>query len=66
MYVQALTKIAIGQARTKFGSMVLFGGGVVNGNDLLNQGITEKKDLEEQLLTGKGFVDVDPVRFFMG
>jgi hypothetical protein len=66
MYVQALTKIAIGQARTKFGSMVIFGGGVINGNDMLSQGLAEKKELEEQLWVGKGWVDSDQPKFFMG
>ena len=65
-YVQALAKIAIGNLRTKFQGQVLFGGGTVNGTDLLSQGLKEKEELEKQLLTGTGFVDVTPIRFFMG
>jgi hypothetical protein len=65
-YVQALSKIAIGNLRTKFQGQVLFGGGTVNGTDLLGQGLKEKEELEKQLLTGSGFVDVTPIRFFMG
>jgi hypothetical protein len=65
-YVQALAKIAIGNLRTKYQGQVIFGGGTVNGNDLLNQGLKEKEELEKQLLTGQGFADVEPPKFFMG
>lgn len=66
MYTLALTKITIGHIRGKFGGMVLFGGGVLNANDVLTQGIAEKEKLETQLFTGTGFVETDPVKFFMG
>lgn len=64
-YVQALSKIAIGNLRTKFQGQVLFGGGTVNGNDLLSQGLKEKEELEKQLLTGTGFSNSEPIDFFM-
>jgi len=63
-YTLALTKIAIGQIRGKFGGMVIFGGGTLNANDILSQGINEKKELEEELL--KSFGEVTPIKFFMG
>lgn len=50
-YSLALSKIAIGQIRTKFGEVQLFQGGRINGNDLLSQGLEEKQKLEEELLT---------------
>ena len=66
MYVLALVKIAVGTIRSKYQGMVIFGGGTVNGNDLLTQGTAEKAALEDQLLKGQGFVDSMPPKFFMG
>jgi hypothetical protein len=66
MYVLALTKIAIGQLRGKYNNMVIFGGGTLNANDMLSQGLKEKEELEKQLLTGTGFVDTWPAKFFLG
>jgi hypothetical protein len=66
MYSLALTKIAIGQVRGKYGGMVIFGGGTLNANDVLTQGLKEKDELEKQLFTGYGFVDTPPTKFFMG
>jgi hypothetical protein len=63
-YALALTKIAMGQIRGKFGGMVLFGGGTLNANDVLSQGLAEKKELEEELL--KSFGEVMPPRFMVG
>lgn len=63
-YALALTKIAIGNIRGKFQNMQLFGGGVINYNDLLSQGLEEKKQLEEELMQGYG--EVRPARFFIG
>ena len=65
-YTLALTKIAVGQIRGKFGGMVLFGGGVLNANDVLTQGLAEKDKLEQQMFTGQGISDVYPAKFFMG
>jgi hypothetical protein len=64
----ALTKIAIGNVRGKITNVQLFGGGVINYNDLLSQGLKEKETLEEKLYTGAsaGFGDSDPIMFFMG
>lgn len=49
-YSLALSKIAIGNIRTKFGNVTLFGGGQINGTDILSQGLKEKEELERSLL----------------
>jgi len=66
-YALALTKIAIGQIRGKYQNMNLLGGGTLNFNDMLAQGLAEKKELEEKLYTGApGLGDVAPPQFFLG
>lgn len=50
-YTAALTKIALGHIRGKFGSVSLFGGGVINA-DIGAQGLAEKEKLEALLLVG--------------
>ena len=66
-YALALTKINIGQVRGKYNNMNLLGGGTLNYNDILQQGLTEKKELEERLYTGApGLGDVSPPQFFLG
>jgi len=66
-YAVALTKIIIGRVRGRFTGVALLGGGTLNA-DLLQEGLTEKKDLEQMLLTGAsaGFGDADPPIFFIG
>ncbi len=63
-YALAITKIAIGNIRGKYQNIQMFGGGVINYNDLLSQGLEEKKALEEELMNGYG--EVTPARFFLG
>lgn len=63
-YAMALTKIGIGNVRGKYGSVTLFGGGQINYNDLLQQGLEEKKQLEEEIMTSYG--EVTPARFMFG
>jgi hypothetical protein len=67
-YVLALTKIAIGHVRGKYANMQLFGGGSVNGADLLSDGLKEKERLELMMLEGSttGYGDSDPPLFFVG
>ncbi len=67
-YASALTKIAIGNVRGKITNVQLFGGGVINYNDLLSQGLKEKDALEEKLFSGAsaGFGDSEPPLFFVG
>lgn len=63
-YALALTKIAIGNIRGKYMAMQLFGGGTINYNDLLAQGLKEKDELEKELMNGYG--EAAPARFFLG
>jgi hypothetical protein len=63
-YVSALTKIEMGHTRGKYGGTNLFGGQTVNYQDVMNQGLKEKEELEKELMTN--YVDSDPIRFFIG
>ena len=67
-YTLALTKMSVAHVRGKYGNTGLFGGGALNSTDLMNQGIAEKKELEDQLYTGAaaGFGDSAPPAFFVG
>jgi hypothetical protein len=67
-YALALSKIAIGNVRGKYTGTSMFGGGQINYNDLLSQGLEEKKALEEKLFQGgsTGFGDGAPPQFFVG
>jgi hypothetical protein len=66
-YALALTKIGIGQIRGKYNNMNLLGGGSLNFNDMLQQGLAEKKELEDKLYnSAPGFGDVAPPMFFVG
>jgi hypothetical protein len=65
-YALALTKITIGRIRSKFTGTQLFGGGTLD-TSLLQEGLSEKKELEQMLLTGTpGFGDAAPPSFFVG
>ena len=45
----------------------MFGGGQINYNDLLTQGLREKEELEKKLYEGApGFGDAAPPSFFVG
>jgi hypothetical protein len=67
-YATALTKIAIGNVRGKYTNTALFGGGIINYNDLLTQGLTEKKELEAMLYNGAsaGMGDSEPILMMVG
>ena len=67
-YALALSKISIGNIRGKYSGTQLFGGGSINFNDILTQGLEEKRSLEEKLFNGAsaGFGDTDPPMFFVG
>ena len=66
-YAVALSKIVVGRVRSKFTGVSLLGGGSLN-YDLLQEGLSEKKELEQMLLTGAsaGFGDAAPPAFFVG
>lgn len=66
-YALALSKITVGNIRSKYSGTNLFGGGQINGTDLLSQGLAEKDKLEEMIQTGPpGFGDAAPPMFFVG
>lgn len=66
-YATALTKITLGRIRGKYAGTGLFGGGTVNYQDILTEGLQERAELEEQLYTGAaGVGDAAPPRFFVG
>ncbi len=66
-YALALTKISLGRVRGKYGNAQLFGGTSLD-TSILQEGLEEKKYLEEQLMTGAspGFGDAAPPMFFVG
>ena len=67
-YSLALTKIAIGHVRGKYTAVNLFGGGQLNYNDMLTQGLAEKEALEKRLYEGSapGLCDASPVQMLVG
>jgi hypothetical protein len=67
-YALALSKITVGRVRGRFGNVNLLGGGSLNYQDILQEGISDKAELEKRLLEGAsaGFGDSDPVLFFVG
>lgn len=64
-YAKALIKISLANTRGKYQGTSLFGSGTIAYQDLMTQGTTEKKELEDQLLGGKQ-EDQEPPMFFMG
>jgi len=66
-YALALTKITLGRVRGKFGNAQLFGGTNLD-TSILQEGLQEKKELEEMMTTGSstGFGDGAPPMFFVG
>lgn len=67
-YALALSKLNVAAARGKYQGTTMFGGGQINFNDLLSQGLAEKDKLEQQLYTGAapGMGDASPPMFFIG
>lgn len=63
-YALALTKISVARIRNKFKNTTLLGGGNIDASDLLAEGLSEKKDLEDQMLDGRG--DTQWPAFFVG
>ena len=66
-YAAALTKITLGRVRGKFGNAQLFGGTTLDPS-ILQEGLDEKKILEDRLFEGSsaGFGDSEPPMFFVG
>lgn len=67
-YALALSKIALGHIRGVFAGTQLFGGGTINAQDVMSQGIQEKERLEQDLLTGAsaGLGSAGPPNFYIG
>lgn len=63
-YAMALTMIALGHIRGKFGQVTLFGGGSLNASDMMSQGVALRDKLEKELK--EEYVDNFPPRFFLG
>jgi len=63
-YVLALSKITVATVRGKYPATNLFGGGTVNYQDFLSQGIQERDALEAELK--QGYEDSTPASFFIG
>ena len=66
-YATALCKIALARIRGKYGGTGMFGGGQLD-TSMLQEGLSEKEKLEQQLFEGPspGFGDADPPMFFIG
>jgi len=63
-YALALSKVTVGNVRGKFGGTNLFGGGQVNYQDFMSQGIAERDALEAELKNT--YEDVTGAMFFIG
>jgi len=64
-YSVALSKIMWGRILTKINGVQMLGGGTLNGGEILNEGVSEKKELETFLIEG-GFSDFEPIGMFVG
>lgn len=64
-YSTAMAKVMWGRILTKINNVQLLGGGFLNGENVLTEGLQEKKDLEELLMSG-GYGDFEPPMFFVG
>lgn len=66
-YALALSKMAVASVRSKYSGTTLFGGGSINGTDLMSQGINEKDKLEQKLYEGTAAMgDAAPPMFYVG
>ena len=63
-YATALSKIMWGRILTKINGVNLPGGGTINGSDVLSEGLSEKKELEDLLYNG-GYGDFAPPMMFV-
>lgn len=63
-YACALTAIAVGRIRSKY-TFQLLGGAQIQGENLLQMGLDKKKELDEMLWKGTGWVDTSPMVFMM-
>lgn len=61
-YALALSKITVGYVRSKFAGMTLLAGGQVDGESIKAEGIQERDELMEELMSSEYL----PVTFFVG
>ena len=64
-YAVAIAKVMWGRILTKVDGVELLGGGVLNGGQVLEEGLSDKEKLETMLIEG-GYGDFDPVGFIIG
>jgi hypothetical protein len=63
-YSVALSKVMWGRILTKITGTTLLGGGTLNGDAVLTEGISEKEKLETMLMEGTGgFASYEPIMF---
>lgn len=63
-YALALTMVIVGRLRSKY-QLTMLGGSSLRGDEILNAGLQAKKELEEQLFRGTGWVESQPT-FMVG
>ena len=63
-YATALSKVMWGRILTKITGVTLLGGGSLNGDAVLQEGLSDKERLETMLIEG-GFGDFDPPMFMV-
>jgi len=63
-YAIALSKIMWGRILTKVTGTTMLGGGTLNGDAVLQEGLADKKELETLLIEG-GYGDVEPIMFLV-
>lgn len=63
-YSTALCKVMWGRILTKITGVQLPGGGSIDGSSILSEGISEKKELEDLLVSG-GYGDFEPIGMFV-
>ncbi len=65
-YATAMAKVMWGRILTRIGSVQLLGGGIINGDLILQEGNTDKLRLETMLMEGTGgFAAYEPVMMFV-
>jgi hypothetical protein len=63
-YALALTQIAVGRIRSKYGNVTLMGGGSPSYAELLAEGLAAKEKLENELYFSSG--EAKPIDMFRG
>ena len=65
-YATALSKVMWGRILTKVNGVTLLGGGSLNGDTILQEGIADKEKLETMLMEGSGgYASYDPIMMFV-